>query len=47
MTAQVKNQRIQINLDLSPKLYETLNNLAQYINGDNAKVLLKATPTHS
>ncbi len=42
MTTQGKNQRIQINLDLSPELYETLNNLAQKINGDNAEVLLKA-----
>ncbi|WP_373530776.1 DNA-binding protein [Nostoc sp.] len=42
MTAQAKTQRIQINLDLSPELYETLNNLAQQINGDNAKVLIKA-----
>ncbi|WP_375512063.1 DNA-binding protein [uncultured Nostoc sp.] len=42
MTAQEKNQRIKINLDLSPEVYETLNNLAQQINGDNAEVLLKA-----
>ncbi len=42
MTVQEKTQRIQINLDLSPELYETLNNLAQQINGDNAEVLLKA-----
>jgi predicted transcriptional regulator len=42
MTAQGKNQRIQINLDLSPELYQTLNNLAEKINGDNAEVLLKA-----
>ncbi|MEH2001421.1 DNA-binding protein [Nostoc sp.] len=42
MTVELKNQRIQINLDLSPELYETLNNLAQQINGDNAEVLLKA-----
>ncbi|MEH2303388.1 MAG: DNA-binding protein [Nostoc sp.] len=42
MTAQRKNQRIKINLDLSPELYETLNNLAQQINGDNAEVLIKA-----
>ncbi len=35
-------QGIQINLDLSPELYETLNNLAQHINGDNAEALLKA-----
>ncbi|MEH2252159.1 DNA-binding protein [Nostoc sp.] len=42
MTVQGKIQRIQINLDLSPELYETLNNLAQQINGDNTEVLLKA-----
>jgi hypothetical protein len=45
MTAQKKSQRTQINLDLSPELYETLNNLAQQINGDNSEVLLKAIPT--
>ncbi|MEA5502795.1 DNA-binding protein [Halotia wernerae UHCC 0503] len=37
-----KTQRIQINLDLSLEFYETLNNLAQKINGDNTEVLLKA-----
>ncbi|BAZ28544.1 hypothetical protein NIES4074_09780 [Cylindrospermum sp. NIES-4074] len=42
MTASRKRQRVQINLDLSPELYETLNNLAEQINGDNAEVLLKA-----
>ncbi|MEH2024548.1 hypothetical protein [Nostoc sp.] len=42
MTAQGKKQRIQINLDLLPELDETLNNLAQHINGDNADLLLKA-----
>lgn len=42
MTASRKKQRVQINLDLSPELYETLNNLAEQINGDNAEVLLKA-----
>ncbi len=36
------NQRIQINLDLSTELYETLSNLSQKLNGDNAEVLLKA-----
>jgi hypothetical protein len=40
-----KTQRIQINLDLSPELYETLNHLAQQMNGENAEVLLKAMPT--
>ncbi len=42
MSTAAKTQRIQINLDLSLELYETLNNLAQKINGDNAEVLLKA-----
>ncbi|MBH8554018.1 DNA-binding protein [Nostocaceae cyanobacterium CENA357] len=42
MSTTAKTQRIQINLDLSLELYETLNNLAQKINGDNAEVLLKA-----
>lgn len=42
MTSQNKNQRIQINLDLSPELSETINHLVQQINGDNAEVLLKA-----
>ncbi len=42
MTVQIKDQRIQINLDLSPEIYETINNLAQQINGDNAEMLLKA-----
>ncbi|MEH2339643.1 DNA-binding protein [Nostoc sp.] len=42
MTVQGKTERIQINLDFSPELYETLNNLAQHMNGDNAEVFLKA-----
>ncbi|BAZ50343.1 hypothetical protein NIES4103_29590 [Nostoc sp. NIES-4103] len=42
MNSQNKEQRIQINLDLSPELYETINNLAQQMNVDNAEVLLKA-----
>ncbi len=42
MTVQIKDQHIKINLDLSPELYETISNLAQQINGDNAEVLLKA-----
>jgi predicted transcriptional regulator len=42
MIAQGKTQRIQINLDLSPELYETLNHLAQQMNEENAEVLLKA-----
>lgn len=42
MTAQNTPQRVQINLDLSPELYETINNLVQEMNGDNTEVLLKA-----
>ncbi|AFY46885.1 hypothetical protein Nos7524_0990 [Nostoc sp. PCC 7524] len=42
MTSQNKNQRIQINLDLSLELYETISNLAQQMDEDNAEVLLKA-----
>lgn len=42
MTLQEKNKRVQITLDISLELYETLNRLAQKINGDNAEVLLKA-----
>lgn len=41
MIIQGKNQRIQISLDLSPELYETLKNVAQQLNGDTAEVLLK------
>ncbi|WP_242044883.1 DNA-binding protein [Anabaena azotica] len=36
-----KPERIQINLDLSPELYETINKLKQQINGDTAEILLK------
>ncbi|MBD2363015.1 DNA-binding protein [Anabaena minutissima FACHB-250] len=42
MTTENRPQRIQINLDLSPELYETINNLVQQINGDNTEVFLKA-----
>jgi len=42
MTVEGKNRRIQISLDFSPELYDTLNNLAQKMNGDDAEVLLKA-----
>ncbi|MGF1989022.1 MAG: hypothetical protein RMY62_014285 [Nostoc sp. ZfuVER08] len=42
MSIQRQNKRIQINLDLSPELYETIINLAPEIDGDNAEVLLKA-----
>lgn len=41
MTIQGKNQRTQISLNLSPELYETLNNVAQQLDGDMAEVLLK------
>lgn len=33
--------RMQINLDISPELYQTLQNVAKQINGDTAEVLLK------
>lgn len=38
-----KNQpeRVQINLELSSELFETINNLKQQINGETAEVLLK------
>ena len=36
-----KPERVQINLDLSAELYETVNKLKQQINGDTAEVLLK------
>ncbi len=42
MALQEKNKRVQISLDISQELYETLSKLAQNINGDNAEVLLKA-----
>ncbi|MBE9210994.1 DNA-binding protein [Nostoc sp. LEGE 06077] len=42
MATQNQLQRIQIELELSPELYETINNLAQHLNGDHAEVLLKA-----
>jgi hypothetical protein len=42
MTTQNTPPRVQINLDLSPELYETINNLVQQINGDNTEVFLKA-----
>ncbi len=41
MTVQGENQRVQISMDLSPELYETLKNVAQQLNGDTAEVLLK------
>ncbi|BAY15278.1 hypothetical protein NIES21_10940 [Anabaenopsis circularis NIES-21] len=42
MAAQNQPQRIQIELELSPELYETINNLAQQLHGDHVEVLLKA-----
>ncbi len=42
MTVQEKGHRVQISLDVSPELYQTLNNVAQKLNGDPAEVLLKA-----
>ncbi|MBD2504470.1 DNA-binding protein [Anabaena azotica FACHB-119] len=41
MMDENKPERIQINLDLSPELYETINKLKQQINGDTAEILLK------
>lgn len=41
MIEQNKYKRIQVNLELSPELYETISNLKQQINGDTAEVLLK------
>lgn len=40
MTVQGE-QRVQISMNLSPELYETLKNVAQEFNGDTALVLLK------
>ncbi|MEH2068208.1 MAG: DNA-binding protein [Nostoc sp.] len=42
MSVQDKTKRIQINLDLSPELYQIISDLAQQMNEDNAEVLLKA-----
>lgn len=42
MTPQNEPQRIQLNLDLSPELYKTINHLVQQMNADNTEVLLKA-----
>lgn len=42
MTSEDQYQRIQLNLDLSPELYETINNLGKQMNGDQVEVLLKA-----
>lgn len=41
MIEQNQYKRIQVNLELSPELYETISNLKQQINGDTAEVLLK------
>lgn len=35
------SHRVQVNLDISPELYQTLQNVAKQINGDTAEVLLK------
>jgi hypothetical protein len=35
------SDRVQINLDISPELYQTVQNVAKQINGDTAEVLLK------
>jgi predicted transcriptional regulator len=42
MTVQAQGQRVQLSLDVSPELYQTLNSLAQQLNGDTADVLVKA-----
>ncbi|WP_138498007.1 DNA-binding protein [Nostoc sp. PA-18-2419] len=42
MSVEDKTKRIQINLDLSPELYQTISDLAQQMNQENAEVLLKA-----
>ena len=42
MNLQEINQRIKLNLDISPELYQTLNNLAQTMDEDSAIILLKA-----
>ncbi len=34
-------ERIEISLDISPELYQTLQTIAKEINGDPAEVLLK------
>ncbi|HEY9803603.1 MAG TPA: hypothetical protein V6D25_24880 [Leptolyngbyaceae cyanobacterium] len=41
MMEKNKFERIQINLELSPELYETINKLKQQINGETAEVLVK------
>ncbi|HLO50402.1 MAG TPA: DNA-binding protein [Kamptonema sp.] len=42
MTVQQKGQRIQISLDVSPEVYETLESLAQKMKGDTSEVFRKA-----
>ena len=42
MTVQEQTQRVKVTMDLSPKLYQTLENLAKATKEDNATVLLKA-----
>lgn len=36
-----QTERMQINLELSAEMYETINKLKQQINGETAEVLLK------
>jgi hypothetical protein len=42
MTVEAQGQRVQLSLDVSPELYQTLNSLAQQLHGDTADVLVKA-----
>ncbi|MBW4622284.1 MAG: hypothetical protein KME17_23390 [Cyanosarcina radialis HA8281-LM2] len=42
MTIQTQEQRVQLSLDVSAELYQTLNNLSQQLHGDTADVLIKA-----
>lgn len=42
MIASKQPPRVQINLDLSPEIYETIKNLETQMNGDTTEVLLKA-----
>ncbi|QLE59704.1 DNA-binding protein (plasmid) [Nostoc sp. TCL26-01] len=42
MIKQNQGERVQLNLDITSELYETINNLKEQMNGDTAEVLLKA-----
>jgi predicted transcriptional regulator len=42
MTVPEKGGRVKISLDVSPELYNTLNNIAQKMGGNSADVLLNA-----